>query len=124
MSCNNSICGLDGECFLLSVVGRDTNRCAGIEIGSGAFRLKKQAKKSPSMKWICAICHVEATRAGNLLEHFLGQKHFPCCSEDKSKSREITQRYAVFREFMPTVDVHVLPSKLHRQIGLGEPPER
>ncbi|KAK3130120.1 hypothetical protein QOZ80_6BG0489210 [Eleusine coracana subsp. coracana] len=34
-----------------------------------------EAKKSPSMKWNCVICRVEATSAGNLLQHFSGQKH-------------------------------------------------
>ncbi|TVU09566.1 hypothetical protein EJB05_43049, partial [Eragrostis curvula] len=44
-------------------------------------------KTSPSVKWSCAICHVETTSEGNLLQHFAGLKHLANVIALKSKAR-------------------------------------
>ncbi|KAL6655570.1 hypothetical protein ACP70R_006396 [Stipagrostis hirtigluma subsp. patula] len=51
-------------------------------------------KKSPSVKWRCAICQVEATSEGNLLQHFAGQKHRSTVIDLKAKAKAEKSRKA------------------------------
>ncbi|TVU03983.1 hypothetical protein EJB05_50464 [Eragrostis curvula] len=64
----------------------------------GVRRRSRQGKRSkgrpvtedgltPSTKWSCDICRVEATSAGNLLQHFSGQKHQANANALKAKAK-------------------------------------
>jgi hypothetical protein len=46
------------------------------------------------MKWSCAICQVEAASAGNLLQHFSGQKHKANVDALKAKAQADKSRKA------------------------------
>ncbi|XP_062193869.1 UBP1-associated proteins 1C-like isoform X2 [Phragmites australis] len=56
-------------------------------------------RTSPSVKWSCAICLVEATSEGNLLQHFAGLKHRSNVIALKAKAKARAEKSRKVRQY-------------------------